>query len=251
MKALTVIRLFLIPVLMAAQLCHGKVILEKFKATKEMTLRIDGGISLGDDLSLDAAIEKLKRSKAKLHMNAVQLNSDGGGLITSMKMGRIIREAGLNTYVGPDSSCASGCVMVLIGGVTRMAFGTVHVHRSHDPTDSIPIDKLKDNHVATDKAVETYFKEMGVSWLLFDAMATTPNWISREILMLEKRQWAVHGTGRYDEELILRRLANAKGITTGQLLDNVANHWGPCEKRAKAFEETMLECVAEKHWVSK
>lgn len=55
----------------------------------------------------------------------VILDSSGGDVLAALRMGRQIREAGLDTEVrakGPgtaEGSCASACVYVLMGGVAR------------------------------------------------------------------------------------------------------------------------------------
>jgi hypothetical protein len=70
----------------------------------------------------------------------------------------------------------------MIGGITRMAFGELSVHRSgvdsNSPTTLEKLQKRNDNNT---KEVNDYVEEMGISPLLADAILMTPNWRTREL----------------------------------------------------------------------
>ncbi len=50
----------------------------------------------------------------------VVLNSGGGSVSDALEMGRLVRDAGLETQVPPNGLCASACPLVLAGGVERI-----------------------------------------------------------------------------------------------------------------------------------
>jgi hypothetical protein len=107
---------------------NAKVVIDRYSPTdKFVSIKILGEIQYGEESSLEDAIETVQREKFNLKLNAVVLNTRGGNVDAALKMGRLIRKHGLNTYLAPNGECASACIFVLIGGITRMAFGGLSV----------------------------------------------------------------------------------------------------------------------------
>jgi hypothetical protein len=106
------------------------VLYEKYDETGAMTIKVSGVIAEDDFKKLDVALDSLTRSHLKLHMNSVELDSNGGNRSAGMIMGYTIRRYGLNTIVKPDAICHSACVYALIGGIQRYPFGEIGVHRT-------------------------------------------------------------------------------------------------------------------------
>jgi hypothetical protein len=80
----------------------------------------------------------------KLHLNAVQLDSNGGFAKSGMDIGWFIRHNNINTFVAPDSKCSSACVYILVGGIIRLAYGKVGVHRSTPSSKTTDIEILQE-----------------------------------------------------------------------------------------------------------
>lgn len=74
-------------------------------------IEITGGIKYGltDDL--------LTVMKASRRIKTIHLNSDGGRVAEGLRLNKVIRDAGLNTYV--SDKCASACTLAFAGGVER------------------------------------------------------------------------------------------------------------------------------------
>lgn len=74
-------------------------------------IEITGGIKYGltDDL--------LTVMKASRRIKTIHLNSDGGRVAEGLRLNKVIRDAGLNTYV--SDKCASACTIAFAGGVER------------------------------------------------------------------------------------------------------------------------------------
>ena len=61
---------------------------------------------------------------------SVSLNSNGGDVKESMKIGYLIREREWQTFVYPNKICMSSCVFILAAGVFRQAsLGKVGIHK--------------------------------------------------------------------------------------------------------------------------
>jgi hypothetical protein len=79
------------------------------------TVILDGQIVQGDEGRL---LQFLARNPGTILM---ELNSPGGSLRTGMAIGRIVGAAHLQTYVGPNSLCASACAMIWLAGAPMVA----------------------------------------------------------------------------------------------------------------------------------
>ncbi len=95
---------------------------------------IRGEIEPGDEEAFLNLI--LRRHRLGVAHSAVILDSPGGDLVTAMRIGRMIRELRLSTYIGwptadmRNSQCSSACVFIFAGGVKRSwKSGEVGLHR--------------------------------------------------------------------------------------------------------------------------
>ena len=110
---------------------HAKVSVEYTKSHKLLAiLKVHGEIKYDDEIEFEKALETVYQRGYKLKLNAVVLNTKGGNVYAAQAMGRIIRERKLNTYVPATATCGSACIYLLSGGLVRMAYGTVKVHRA-------------------------------------------------------------------------------------------------------------------------
>lgn len=114
--------------------------------------------------------------------SSIYLHSPGGSLLEGVKIGQLIREYGLYTYVGRPGAtdsflsrpgeCYSACAIAFLGGQHRwLSDGSRYgVHRfaleKSGPTDSEVSQMLS-------SVVTAFIREMGVDTKLFDYMAFT------------------------------------------------------------------------------
>lgn len=133
-----------------------------------------GEIERDDDRSL------LRVVSGGLHpQTVIMLNSPGGSLAASVRLGRAIRDLGFETFVGGAGVCASACFFSFIGGVRRLMDpdGAIGVHQ-------FVTDSATDGHAATADSQSfsaqllTHVIEMGVDpAALAKAMETPPTHI--------------------------------------------------------------------------
>ena len=230
--------------LISCQWASGDVIYLPDQVTP--VLRIEGQILKRDVKDFESALEHLKLTGKKLHMNAVQLNSTGGMWYVGRTIGRLIRREKLNTFVAPESECSSACVALLIGGVDRMAYGKVRVHRINLLRGEFSSEDLGEMLPQMDKEFAAYIKEMGVSTLLAEASLHTPTWSLRTLTKDEKAHWGVHGTERVFEEEVIKMNAAKLNISAVELADQYEQHFSVCDQVASRFEMTPHQCVMEK-----
>jgi hypothetical protein len=210
--------------------------------SKTATIAITNRIAYEDSDRFAAELDALEREGYKLLLNAIQIDTRGGNVSSSREIGKLIRKKKLNTYLSPTAQCRSACIYILSGGIIRMAYGEVWVHRTTYSED-FPIDKIESAIRRVDKDTKEHIETMGLSLLVADAIVTTPYWASRQITYQEKRRWGIHGTERIAEELWFRTTAKSLNMTTDMLMEIYSDNFKRCDAMARGFEMTQYECV--------
>lgn len=236
--------------LVASHTAMADVVVKRNSQNLTAVVSIENRINHKDWQALKDALDEVEADGYELKLNAIVLNSKGGGPTSARALGKIIRDKKLNTYVSPKSECSSACVDVLISGVVRMAFGTVKVHRTKF-YEVVPIDELEDKLIGADKITRDYIEHMGISSLLTEATLMTPEYATRTLTMREKENWGVHAIERIHEAMWIRKTAIRYAISIEDVTDVLVDNYYTCERKAKIFEMTLLECtnriLASKH----
>lgn len=162
------------------------------------SILIKGPIEKGDAkrfLQLIDAIHAYYEHHPKISTRVVVLDSAGGNLETSIKIGRAIRVFQRLTYVSPDSICYSACVFMLAGGVLRIALGKVGIHYFYSPKflgsrDFLAADKQYNRTAAE---IRDYLHDMRVPEGLLDAMMRVPSDKLRILSLNELQDFALIG----------------------------------------------------------
>ncbi|ESY74658.1 hypothetical protein X743_05070 [Mesorhizobium sp. LNHC252B00] len=94
----------------------------------------------------------------------IVFNSPGGNVGSALRLGRMIRAAGLDTLQVRQLQCASACSLAFLGGVHRVAEpGSIGVHRaSLKPADGMSREEAKARVQLGTAAITSYVVEMGV-----------------------------------------------------------------------------------------
>ena len=254
------LRLFsLIAFIVISSSSYANVLLQAYNAS-EVTIKIVGEITDEDLKDFKDALARMDEEKSVLHMNAVQLDSGGGDPSVAMEIGKLIRERRLNTYIAPDDSCASACVYIAVAGVLRYAFGDLRVHRTSFGNE------LPDTSMIATRVEEwrrekiAYFASMNISYMLFDAVQSTPNWQIRSITDAEKRQWQLIGADQLTEETLFTEIAKERSISRTEFIHIYKQNYELCLQQAKSFNQTTFECAKDRkvkkishyqHWLQR
>jgi len=113
----------------------------------------------------------------------------------NLRLGRMIRAAGLTTHVPADGSVRSGAVELFLAGATRQvddgAEFAVHAWRDSDGLG--PRDFASDSPV--NRAYLDYYREMGVAdpRAFYDMTNATPNADARWLTASDMRRWVGEG----------------------------------------------------------
>lgn len=225
---------------------HAAIFVERLDVKNKIaTVKVVEEIQYEEEHILKRELDTLEAEGYKLKLNAIQLNTRGGNRFSAMAMGRLIRERKLNTYVAKDSRCGSACIFVVSGGLVRMVYGYVTVHR---PTlgEGMRISSVEKFIKEGDAEIADYIRQMGLSVLVTDAILMTPHWAYREITEQELRRWGVNATDRMFEEMWFRNTAIQTKHSLEEIRDVFDKSISSCVKMPKRFEMTLWDCIASK-----
>jgi hypothetical protein len=144
------------------------------------TIDFFGDITLGDADKLDKNLRSLESKfdpeECRSGFLMIRINSSGGDAFEAIKLGRIIRKYNLKTVIIRRAQCLSSCVFLLAGGVRRLVFGSVGIHRPYfgslDPKLSTDAIKAKRNDF--NRQIYEFLEEVDVSKNLLDVMLSVP-----------------------------------------------------------------------------
>lgn len=154
-----------------------------YRSISSWNIVLDGVIDSGAPARVAEALKMAGSDGADVY-----ITSPGGNLLAGMQIGRLIRRAGANTYIGslvvdPSRSiagkqavktmpgnCLSACSLAFLGGVYRYTtveakYGVHRFSSSSEPTNSD-----LDTAQIVSAAVGTYIREMDIDPGLFDLM---------------------------------------------------------------------------------
>lgn len=146
-------------------------------------ISITGEIKKGDE-TLFLALADLAAT-TKITMNGapyvtVDLNSEGGNVTAAMRIGKIIRDRSMLTFVGSTAECVSACVFILQAGVDRFVAdgGKIGLHRPRFPSETFAVLSASDARTKYNEAVEAfhgYWEYVGGNEKAWEMMMATPS----------------------------------------------------------------------------
>lgn len=212
---------------------------------KSATIELNGKIDENMLQYLKSYLKHIKERNLKLKHNLISLNSNGGNPISAMRIGRLIRSENIGTIVKKSSICDSACIFILMGGVERMPFGEISVHRPASNDISKPVNRIElERYIADNKTkIEEYTKEMGQSFLLADAINSTPNWWYRVLEPIEMRRWGLEGITQLVEIELSLEMGVVYKKTAQQFNEFMYNNWSACRQRALKELDSILSCL--------
>lgn len=130
-----------------------------------LAVRITEDIAVGD---YEQLLRGLKANPGKFSRKIALLDCIGGNQDESIKIGRLLRETGFDTWVPSHGVCQGTCVYVLAAGHSRRVRGYVGLHRPSFPGG----DSWQDGNAGR-YSPSAYLREMNVAQSLLDDMQAT------------------------------------------------------------------------------
>lgn len=162
------------------------------------TLHLSGRIDRDDYKRVSEAIRSFLDRGQDLDLT-VYVNSVGGDVDTSIRIGRLLRKFDATVWVHSSAQCLSSCVFVLAGGDIKIVMNkaSVGIHRPY--ISDISVDpSYKDVRFLYSKTQEQarkYLEDMNISPILIDEMFSIP---PESIRLLSKAELERFGLNRPD-----------------------------------------------------
>ena len=141
---------------------------------------INGEIKAGDALNLSEKLQNLHKLNKENGCNHpigwARINSNGGDILESIAIGRLIRKNGMTVVVLRKSVCLSSCVFILAGGANRHADGGIGIHRPYfeSLSHNLSVEQIRKVQIRNNALIISYLKEMDVSTQLLEDMLSIP-----------------------------------------------------------------------------
>ncbi len=115
------------------------------------------------------------------------LSSPGGDVYSAIEIGKIARKNEMVIIIHKESQCDSACVFILAGGVRRLVFGKIGIHRPYFPELDVDLsfEEIRKKREISISRIKKYLSEVDVSQDLIDAMLSIP---PEKILYLTDRE---------------------------------------------------------------
>ena len=214
--------LFLLPNFLCAEVIYEKLGFTDIDGREVVSLRIDGGIELDDEIIFDEALVDINQNNYRVQFDSVILNSPGGVIYSAKQIGKLIRGNHLSTWVMPHDECSSACVLILQAGVCKMANGEVGIHRAKYE-DDIPLEEIKNNVRYHEISMKNYLTDMNASPQIIWLLNSIPNWDMKYLQNAEKRNYGLFGATaeemQYRLEIASKKFGQYKDDLLAQLSD--------------------------------
>lgn len=182
-------------------------------------------IDEADVKEFKAILNKVKKENLHVKYDSVILKKNLGGSVQSaMKIGVMIRQNGLSTWIPKDEYCMSACVHILVAGVCRMAEGDIYIHRRIHVTKEEK-ERTRQETLGIRKWEAEYFRLMDVDPILEWKIHGNPHWNGRFLSETEKLDLGFYGVIEDAEENRLNFVANNKGIDKKELMNELSEKY--------------------------
>lgn len=166
------------------EFCHGRPFTFEISGQINNQMEADFQI-LYDALKGDSFSQSIKENYVSI---MVKISSEGGNVSSAIRIGRMLRDMQAFIVIPYNGSCSSSCVFLLVGGVQRLIWGRVGVHRPYFEN----IDRRRTQQQvsadirALDEMIVKYLRDMNITPNLLDFMKGVPpaqiRWLSESDL---------------------------------------------------------------------
>lgn len=147
--------------------------------TEACVIKIEGPIDSNTAGNLAYLHNNTSDVSCKKFLN---VNSPGGDVIGAINVGEFIRQKEMDVTVMEGDSCASSCVLLLVGGVRRFVGGKIGLHRPYSTSYSESDSQAKTEYEYLNLLIRKYLNRMNIPDRLLDEMNSVPpseiKWLS-------------------------------------------------------------------------
>jgi len=203
-----------------------EVVAATVAVTKEdkcnIVITLSGPIDDNTEKDLVAAYNLLnKENLKKCRFSTLDLNSSGGDVAAAMRVGDFVRQKKMQTTVNNRNSCASACVLIFLGGVTRSVWnGKIGLHRPYSTNYSTSESAARDAYERINRNIREYLNRMNIPDGLLNIMNSVPpdkiNWLTDQRSTEKLKELFIVGTdpvwADQEDSLEAKRLGISKQV---------------------------------------
>ena len=228
-------------------------------------LEINGEIVIGDSAKFSNLLKKAETKYQEYGCQkkdfrfgfyaGIELNSKGGDVNESMKIGYLIREREWQTFVYQNQICMSSCVFILAAGVFRqVSSGKVGIHRPYfqDLKDNLSTSEIKKIRDESARSWKKYFNDMDISEALVDAMLSIDPSKMKILNESELEFFRLDGTDANWDEKITAQDARKWNLTSSeyrkkQTIASKCHTREAIQNRSKCEYMTFLDITSQEY----
>ncbi len=177
---------------------------------------ISGEIDSSTPRGFERAIRSLRTNGCSGPV-MVYLNSGGGDIQAALRTGQLARDNDVVNSVLEGSQCASACVLLLVGGATRIVLGRIGLHRPFSVDRSVSIAESQRRYDQLNSQIQAYLRAMNVPAALLTAMNTVSPGSIRWISYDEVERLYISGIDPAVEDHLDSERAKSLGISKQEL----------------------------------
>ena len=213
-------------------------------------LEITGSIEIDEAKKLTNVLRDFNKFRSKENCSptfGVMLNSKGGNVSESLKMGRILREGNYTVFIRSDAVCYSSCVFLLAAGVKRIVEGKVGIHRTYfsEIDDQLPRKEIQRQRQIIIKDIKAYLSEMDVSDSLAEDMLSIPPEKIKLLSQSELNRYRLIGIDASAEEKEIATRAREFNLSSAQYRQRHAIAIDKCLADVECYMAEMLKISVE------
>jgi hypothetical protein len=217
----------------------------KFINESSIAIAMSGVIEKGDFDTLKGIIEPNISVNTKLRL--IGLNSNGGDVLTAMRIGRYIRQYDFDTHVGRTNNvedrCLSSCVFIFAAGLERTAEDNIGIHRPFGTqTGSVQKNAAMDDYKKLKKDIFEYFDEMNISRYLPEQMMIIPPDEIKMLSMQEAMELGLIGKDPVAQEMDDSSNAKRYGLSRVEYLGRRKRMLETCLKLINIKDKSFENC---------
>tara|TARA_B100001105_G_scaffold83140_1_gene65962 strand:+ start:278 stop:1027 length:750 start_codon:yes stop_codon:yes gene_type:complete len=160
-----------------------------------------------------------------------RVSSPGGDVDAAIAIGRILRSGSLSVVIPKGEYCASACVFLYAGGVARLPFGPVMIHRPYLTATDRGVEETRAIYRRIDRDAKAFLRDMNVQERLFDMMMAIPPEQSKSLALDDMEELGMGIRDPVALEHEENRVAAHYGIRKAQWLEKKARAVRLCGSR--------------------
>jgi hypothetical protein len=175
----------------------------------------------------------------------LHINSPGGNVDASMVIGRLLRKNRMTILIPKGAECASACVLIFAGAVSRLYVGKIGIHRpffNQPASRPQSPDKVRSIYEQMLQSMRAYLRDMNVSERLAEDMLKIAPADMRYLSHDELNSYGLTTYDPVEQETIDLREAQSLGLDRSEYIRRQALQKAKCGTLSDVKVDDFIAC---------